>query len=228
VERTRIKICGITRVQDALAAAEAGADAIGLVFYPPAPRYVRPDLAAQIVAALPPFITPVGLFVDAPAAEILATAAKLGLRTVQLNGHEGPELIAALHGVAVLKAIHVTRANLATDLQAWRRQIASHGLTHLRGLVLETGSTPAPGGTGIENDWEAIAAAGEAGAFASLPPSIAAGGLTPGNVAGVVRLLRPWAVDISSGVEDSPGQKSAQKIRDFVTAVCTASTFKAQ
>lgn len=219
MHRTRVKICGITRVEDALAAADAGADAIGLVFHPPAPRCISQERAAQILAALPPFVTPVGLFVDRPAAEVLAAAASLRLRHVQLHGREEPAVIAGLPGLIVLKALRVARQTFPADLHAWRLSIEHGRLTHLRGFVLETAGGKQAGGTGVENDWSAIREARDAGAFIGLPPIIAAGGLHAGNVGRVVSELAPWAVDVSSGVESSPGIKSAEKIWEFIRAV---------
>jgi phosphoribosylanthranilate isomerase len=221
VQRTRIKICGITRVEDALAAARAGADAIGMVFYKPAPRCITMDRARAILAALPPFVTPVGVFVDADASEILEITDALGLRHVQLNGNETAESVAELSGCVVLKAIRVDRATFATQIAGWRNALAAGGLPNLRGIVLES-ATKAPGGTGVENDWDFIAEFQRSGGFADLPSIIAAGGLNPQNVARVVRALRPWAVDVSSGVEQKPGEKSSQKIEAFVAEVSKA------
>lgn len=218
MQRTRIKICGITSVEDALAAARAGADAIGMVFYKPARRCVTMERAREIMAALPPFITPVGLFVDADVNEMRETIESLGLRHVQLHGHESPETVAALHDRIVLKAVRVAPETLAVELQAWRAAILTYSLNNLRGLILETAG-PGIGGTGIENDWAAIARLQREGAFDGVPSLIAAGGLRPDNVARVIRELKPWAVDVSSGVEDAPGRKSAGMIDAFIAAV---------
>jgi len=208
MRRTRIKICGITRPQDALAAANTGADAIGLVFYPPAARCVSVARAREILAVLPPFITPVGLFVNQPAEEIKTTADALGLNCVQLHGEESPADATALAPLRILKAVRVD-ARFRQSLALWKTARVS-------GLVLETaGST---GGTGVTNDWDAIESARHAGAFDGLPPIILAGGLTAENVGGGVRRLRPWAVDVSSGVESAKGIKSADKIAAFVAA----------
>jgi phosphoribosylanthranilate isomerase len=209
VRRTRVKICGITRPEDALAAANAGADAIGIVLYKAAPRCVSIETAQQILRILPPFVTPVGLFVDATAAEIMETARRLGLRHVQLHGNEPPQILAALKGSAVIKAIRVAADGLGAELSKWREA---------SGLVLETAGA-SMGGSGVENDWSLIAKHQKAGAFANLPPLIVAGGLNPQNVAGVVRDLRPWAVDVSSGVERVRGQKSPELIQAFIAAV---------
>ncbi|HEX4124174.1 MAG TPA: hypothetical protein VHY37_05550, partial [Tepidisphaeraceae bacterium] len=175
----------------------------------------------KILAALPPFVTPVGLFVDADAAEIRAVAGQLGLRHVQLHGNESPQTIADLRPLTVLKALPARPASLINDMAHWRDAIAQLGLSHLRGLILESPPSPTSetGGTGVANDWHAIAAAQRAGAFEGLPPTIAAGGLTPENVADVIRLLRPWAVDVSSGVEQAKREKSKGRIADFLAAV---------
>jgi phosphoribosylanthranilate isomerase len=219
MHRTRIKFCGMMRPADAADAARAGADAIGLVFYSAAPRRVSVDQAKQIIAALPPFVTPVGLFVDSPPDEMRDVTKHLNLRHVQLHGDEPPQVVEALPNLSIIKAIRVTKDGLDQTLAAWRAAIDELQLNHLAGLLMETAHTAAPGGTGIENDWATIAAAQKRGAFDGLPPLIAAGGLTPANVGEVVRQLRPWAVDVSSGVESSRGIKSMEKMTAFVAAV---------
>jgi phosphoribosylanthranilate isomerase len=217
-QRTRIKICGIRRPQDALVAARAGADAIGLVFHPPAPRRVSAEQAAAILEVLPAFVTPVGLFVDAELAFVRETVTRHHLRHVQFNGSESPEYIAGLKELAVIKAVRVD-SRFGETLDAWRRAVATGRLTNLKGLVLETGATREPGGTGVPNDWKAVREQQARGGFDGLPPIIAAGGLRPDTVGAVVRSVRPWAVDVSSGVEQSLGEKSAEKIGEFVRAV---------
>lgn len=223
VTRTRIKICGISRVEDALAATDAGADAIGLIFHPPARRRVTWEQARAICSALPPFVTPVALFVDARPDVIRQTLHALPIRHVQLHGSERPDDLAELSEFRLIKAIRVERDSFEEDLSAWARAIAGGKLTHLQGLVLETGGQDAPGGTGVANDWPFIRGVMEAGAFSALPAIIAAGGLTPDSVGEVVRALRPYAVDVSSGVETN-GVKSADRIRAFVDAVNDADT----
>jgi phosphoribosylanthranilate isomerase len=214
-----VKICGITSVEDALAAAAAGADAVGIVLHPASPRNVPPELAERIVSALPPFMTPVGIFVDAPAEHMSQVARRLGLRHVQLNGREGPEVVREV-GLAVIKALRVERGTFERALDGWRGAVQQLGLRNLAGLVLETAGTAEPGGTGVPNDWEAIAGVARRGGFGSLRV-IAAGGLTPQTVAAVVRAIRPWAVDVSSGVEvdGQRGRKSPEKIHAFIHAV---------
>lgn len=219
---TRIKICGIRRPEDAALAARAGADAIGMVFVPGTPRNVSPESAADILVALPPFVTPVGLFVDTPPQQVIELASRLRLRHLQLHGHESPEQVAALRDYVIIKAIRVDPSTLQAELQRWKDAIKNLRLTHLRGLLLETANTRQSGGSGVENDWETIRKFQQSGAFDGLPPIIAAGGLKPENVASVVKTLQPWAVDVSSGVEASPGVKSPEKIAQFITAVRSA------
>jgi phosphoribosylanthranilate isomerase len=223
MSRTRIKICGVRRVDDALLAARAGADAVGLVLHPPARRNVALETARDILAALPPFVTPVGLFVDASLPHVLATARDLSLRHVQLNGHETPEFVANLPTLRVIKAIRVDPGRFLETLDVWRAAMQRIDLRHLCGLVLEPANTGTAGGSGVANDWATVAKAKDEGAFAGLPPIIAAGGLTPENVGDVIRTLRPYAVDVSSGVEAGVvGEKSAAQIEAFVQAVRSA------
>ncbi len=189
-----------------------------MVFYAPAPRNISIERAKDILGILPPFVSPVGMFVDADPRAILDIANALHLRHVQLNGHEPPERVADLRGLCVIKAMRVD-AQFAETLATWRRATADIKLTNLRGIVLETGGTREAGGTGVANDWAAVQRHRDAGAFDGLPQLIAAGGLTPETVDEVVRNLRPWAVDVSSGVESAKGLKSVEKIRAFVRAV---------
>lgn len=218
MRRTRVKICGVRRPEDAAAAARAGADAIGLVFDPAAPRHVSVHQAAEILAALPALVTPVGVFVDAEVSVLLGTVEMLGLRHVQLNGNETPEYVADLPKLAVIKSVAVD-GMLADTLGAWRDMGRTLRLTNLKGFVLETSGTGQAGGTGVPNDWAAVKEHQARGTFDKLPPIIAAGGLTPETVGRVVRDVRPYAVDVSSGVEASRGIKSAEKIEAFVAAV---------
>ena len=220
----RVKICGVMRPEDAAAACRCGADAIGMIFHSGSRRHITLDRAREILSAITPFVTPVGVFVDAEPQEILDTAATLGLRTVQLNGGQTPEEIADLAGLSVLRAVRVTRGRLIAQLKQLRQAIGSHSLSHLIGLVMEPGGTDLPGGTGVANDWDEVLAAQAAGAFAGLPPLIAAGGLRPDSVADIVRQVRPYAVDVSSGVEQSPGEKSEAMIRQFIEAARSAAS----
>jgi phosphoribosylanthranilate isomerase len=219
VTRTRVKICGICRPEDAIAAAQAGADAVGIVFDTASPRSVSIEQATQIVAALPPFVLPAALFVNSPADKIRSIFAAVPFASVQLQGDESPEFVAGLKPLRVVKALHLKKGDI-TDLEKWRSSINSLGLTNLIGLQLDTATGGSVrGGTGIANDFDALHAMQLAGNFSGLPPIIIAGGLTPDTVGAVVRLLHPFAVDVSTGVELSKRQKSADKIAAFIRAV---------
>ena len=225
MHRTRVKICGITRPEDARAAAEAGADGIGLIFHPPAPRCLTIERARDILATLPAFVTPVGVFVNVSPEQVTQTATDLGLRHVQLNGNEPPDVVRALSRFAVIRAVRVERDHFGDTLSAWRSAVTDLRLTNLKGLVLETPGTGKAGGTGVPNDWETVRQHQRTGSFDGLPV-IAAGGLTPETVGRVVRDIRPWAVDVSSGVEDEPGRKSVHKLAAFIQAVKDADAAK--
>ena len=196
-----------------MSAAQHGADAIGLICYEKAPRFISRDRARAIAQSLPPFVTPVAVFVDADAPTILESAQAIGVRTVQLNGSESPDLVRQLHPLTVIKAVRAAPETIDDDVARWTLSPSSNFL----GIVFEPAHTDAPGGSGVVNDWQAVRCAMD-----KLPPQIhavAAGGLTPDNVADVVHQLHPWAVDVSSGVESSRGIKSPEKIEAFIRAV---------
>ncbi len=200
---TRIKICGITRVADGLAAAQAGAHAIGLVFVARSPRHVTPDQAHAIARALPPFVASVALFVNPTVAEVEAVLKSVRPDLLQFHGEEDPEFCRAF-GVPYLKAF---RVRPGVDLL---QCAAAYG--DARGWLLDAWSEAAHGGTGERFDWDLIPA--------DLPrPVVLAGGLVPGNVADAVRRVRPWAVDVSSGVEVGKGIKDAAKVAAFIKEV---------
>ena len=203
---TAIKICGITRTQDALAAAGCGATAIGLVFYAPSPRYVTPERAAELIRVLPPFVMSVGLFVDAVAREVTQTLAQARVDLLQFHGNELPAYCRQF-GVPYLKALRV-RAGL--DLLQYARDY--HDAT---ALLLDAYVEGTHGGTGATFDWALIPK--------NLPlPVVLSGGLTPENITAAIQAVRPWAVDVSSGVELQKGVKDAAKIAAFVTGVRNA------
>ncbi len=199
----RSKICGITRVEDALVAAEAGADAIGLVFYAPSPRAVSIEQARRIVAALPPFVSTVGLFVNATRCELGEILDAVPLDMLQFHGDEEP-VDCEGHYRPWFKALRV-RAGEDIAAQAARYVGAS-------AILLDTFVAGVPGGTGEVFDWSLIPA--------QMPkPVILAGGLTAGNVQQAIAQVRPYAVDISGGVESSKGIKDAERVRAFVKQV---------
>lgn len=204
---TRIKICGITRVQDGLAAARLGAHAIGLVFYDASARAVDAQQARSIVDILPPFVTTVGLFVNAEAGAVRETLANVPLQLLQFHGDETPDYCAAF-GVPYLKAV---RVRPGVDLLQYARDFRT-----ARGLLLDAYVEGVHGGTGATFDWSLIPQ--------SLPlPIVLSGGLDADNVAAAVRAVRPWAVDVSSGVESAKGIKDAAKMEAFMNGVCDAS-----
>lgn len=203
---TAVKICGITRIEDGLAAAHGGAHAIGLVFYPPSPRCVTPMQAAAIIRALPPFVTTVGLFVDAPEQEVRAVLARAPVELLQFHGAEPPDYCRQF-GLPYMKAVRVRQG---VDLL----QYASD-YSEAKALLLDAYVDGTHGGTGRVFDWSLIPR--------ELPlPIVLSGGLDPGNVADAVRRVRPWAVDVSSGVEAAKGIKDAAKIAAFITGVRNA------
>jgi len=204
---TRVKICGITRVEDALACAQLGADAIGLVFYASSPRHVSVSQARAIMAALPPFITTVGLFVDADAVEVSAVLTELPLDLLQFHGNESPEYCQRF-GRPYLKAM---RVKPGVDLVQYAAQYAQ-----AKGLLLDAHVEGVAGGTGQSFDWNLIPA--------HLPlPVVLSGGLHPDNVTQAIKRVQPAAVDVSSGVEATKGIKDAAKIAAFMQGVRNAS-----
>jgi phosphoribosylanthranilate isomerase len=201
--RTRAKICGITRIDDAVASVRAGADAIGLVFDPRSPRYVKPEIAADIVSSLPPFVTAVVLFVDADPAVVRETLRRVKPHLIQFHGSETPEQCRS-YEFPYVKAI---RMEEGVDLAAQARAYADAGA-----LLLDTHVPSLAGGSGKTFDWTRVPR--------DLAKSIIlAGGLTPDNVAEAVRTVRPYAVDVSSGVEKAKGIKDHDKVNAFLRAL---------
>jgi len=192
-----VKICGITRLEDALAAADAGANAIGFVFWPTSPRFIDPHRARAIAAQLPPFVTPVGLFVNQPREYVGGVASLVRLGAVQLHGDETPEFAASI-AAPVIRALPIDKA------QAW-----PPGMT----LLLDAPDPVQRGGTGRTIDWMAAAA------IAARRRVLLAGGLTPDNVAGAIAQVHPFGIDVSSGVERAPGIKDHQRIKALFEAV---------
>lgn len=208
--RTRIKICGITRVEDGRCAGALGADAIGLVFYPQSPRWVEPNQARAIVDALPAFVTVVGLFVDAKPDFIRRVLSEVRIDALQFHGQEDPGTCAGF-GLPYIKAVAMKPG---VDLVAYRKRYAA-----ARALLLDTFAVAMPGGTGKVFDWTLIPAS-------CRERVILAGGLTPENVAEAVSQVRPSAVDVSGGVESSKGQKDHSKLVAFVRSVHRADCSK--
>jgi phosphoribosylanthranilate isomerase len=200
---TRVKICGITDLADALDAIAAGASALGFVFYKPSPRYVSPQLAADIIRQLPPFVTTVGLFVNASQAEVIQVLEQTGIDLLQFHGDE-PEVFCRGFARPYIKAFRV-RPGL--DVM---QQVALY--PSARGVLLDAYRPGVPGGTGEVFDWALIPAA-------LAPQVILAGGLNADNVAEAIRQVTPYAVDVSGGVEAAPGRKDRARINAFMAAV---------
>jgi len=196
----RVKICGVTRPEDARAAARYGADAVGLVFYPPSPRALDLDTARAVCAALPPFVTTVGLFLDAAAAEVRAVLERVPLDLLQFHGREDAAFCRGF-GRPYIKTVGMGGD---ADLHA-----AARAFPDARGLLVDSHAPGAAGGTGETFAWEILPDERD---FAL----ILAGGLTVENVADAVRRVRPEAVDVSSGVETAPGVKDERRIREFI------------
>jgi len=198
VSIVKVKICGITRLEDALLAAELGTDALGFNFWPGSKRFVDPDVARVIIGRLPPFVTAVGVFVNQPPTHVLATAAQSGVTVVQLHGDEPPEDCNG-YPIPAIKAFRM----------AGPESLAEMGRYRVQAFLLDAPSAGF-GGSGAVFDWALARQASARGAI------ILAGGLAPENVAEAVRAVRPWAVDVASGVESSPGVKDPDKLARFI------------
>ena len=202
----KIKICGITNHDDAQAAIDAGADALGFVFYKSSPRWVQPDVVRRIVAALPPFVLPVGVFVNEDGKVVRDLMDACGLAVAQLHGDETAAYCEQL-GRPAWKAVRLKDAGSFLALAEYK------GRAGVRGVLIDAFSESVYGGTGRRADWTWAAEA------ARHAPVILAGGLTPENVHEAVRIVRPYGVDVSSGVEVSPGKKDPHKLAAFIAAV---------
>ncbi len=195
----RVKICGITHIDDALHAAESGADALGFVFYAKSPRHLTPEQARGIIATLPPFVTTVGLFVNEEPTRLRDISAYCGLDIVQLHGDEGPSAC-SIPPRRVIKALRIKDA----------ASLLGHADYQVSALLLDAWVAGSYGGTGEMFNWSLAAD------VARQRPVILAGGLTPENVAAAVRAVRPYAVDVSSGVEAAAGRKDPEKVAAFI------------
>lgn len=210
-ETTKVKICGITNLEDAAAAVEAGADALGFVFHPKSPRYILPALAKQIIMGLPPLVIAVGVFVDEEQQIVRSLMDDCGLELAQLHGHESAAYCHEL-GRPVLKALRVK------DRSSFLALAEFQGRAGVRGFVLDAFSDQAYGGTGLVIDWQLAAEVARAANI------LLAGGLTPDNVAKAIQSVQPYGVDVSSGVEREPGKKDHEKVRAFIRAVRVVSS----
>jgi phosphoribosylanthranilate isomerase len=210
-----VKICGVTRVDDALACAAVGVEWIGLNFHPGSPRFIDQAQAAKIILALPASVTAVGVFVDRPAGEVADLAKQLGLAVVQLHGHEPPEDLLVLRNVQVVRAFRLKCASDWSGVSDYLARAQAMGRLP-DAILIDAYVAGQSGGTG------ATVASDVLGCIPPLPRLILAGGLTPENVAAKIALVRPWMVDIASGVEFAPGRKDPAKVAAFVQAARSA------
>jgi phosphoribosylanthranilate isomerase len=201
--KTQVKICGVTSVADALAAVDAGADMIGLMFYEKSPRHVSLAAAAELARALPPFVLRVGVFVNPDESVVLQAIAECGLNLLQFHGDESSDFCTQF-GVISLKAFRIRDAESLRALENYQTDA----------FLLDAYAAVGLGGTGEKFNWDLAVQAQALG-----KPLFLAGGLTPENVGDAVKKVRPFAVDVSSGVETAPGRKSAEKVRAFIQAV---------
>ena len=201
-----IKICGITNAIDALGAADAGADALGFVFYRKSPRCVQANVVKSIVAQLPPFVLTIGVFVNEQASVVRSIMDECGLAFAQIHGDETPSYCETL-GRPVLRALRLR------DRSTFMAMAEYKGRSGVRGFILDAFSEAAYGGTGELADWDLAAEAARSFSF------LLAGGLTPDNVTTAIKKVRPYGVDVSSGVEMSPGKKDPAKVQAFIQAV---------
>lgn len=201
----KIKICGITNADDAALAVASGADALGFILYRKSPRFVEPDVVRAIVAGLPPFVLPVGVFVNEEAGVVRQLMDECGLAYAQLHGDETVAYIQTL-GRPALKALRLKDRGTFLALAEFQ------GRANIRGFVIDAFSEQAYGGTGQTVDW------GLAAEAARSAPILLAGGLTPANVSEAIQAVRPYGVDVSSGVEARPGKKDPAKVKAFIEA----------
>lgn len=205
--RTRIKICGMREMAEVASVVAAGVDAIGLIFVEQSPRYIDPERAREIVKSLPPFVDAVGVFVDQDAAKVNEIVRYCGLTKVQLHGAESPAYCAAIN-CRVMKAFRVKDSLTREDLLPYAGEVS--------GFLFDTFHEKIAGGTGQTFDWHLLEK------LSPPRPVVLAGGLTPDNVGEAVRLARPFAVDLNSGVELAPGRKDIAKVRAAIAQIAAA------
>ncbi|AFM26753.1 phosphoribosylanthranilate isomerase [Desulfomonile tiedjei] len=204
----RVKICGITRIEDAIAAVRSGADALGFVFYAGSPRFIHPEDARDIIRRMPPFVTTVGVFVNEERNRIEAMSRTSGIHSIQLHGSEHPEDCSGFDR-PVFKALRVSGLESLASIQ----------LYETAGILLDSAVPGTWGGTGTVPDWKCIGDFLDKDISGIRKRLILAGGLTAENVKMAVKIVRPWAVDVSSGVEFEPGIKNHEKMKEFTYAV---------
>jgi phosphoribosylanthranilate isomerase len=221
---TRVKICGITNLDDARLCVDAGADALGFIFVENTPRFVTPELVAPIVRRLPPFVTPVGVFWDHPTGHIKAVAEACGLRALQFHGDEKPEDLEGFN-VPVIKTIKLPPVSTLEGLPEYRVSefvVASRYRRVVAAFLLDSAARWSAGEAREPLEWRRISMMGAMAPPDARVPVILSGGLTPDNVATAVGIVKPYAVDVNSGVEAKPGRKDREKVRRFIAAARAA------
>ena len=207
----RVKVCGITRAEDALAAVRAGVDALGFVFHTSSPRYITPEQAEGIIRTLPPFVVTVGVFVNLNREAVKKIAARSGIQVIQLHGNEDPEQCVG-YNLPVIKAFRFSASERLPEFEEYQ----------VSGLLMDSASRGQWGGTGVPLDWERLSRCLDSSGENIQHRLVIAGGLDPQNVGEALRLVKPYAVDVSSGVESEPGKKSEKMIKEFMHAVVNA------
>ena len=217
---TRVKICGITNLEDARMAVEAGADALGFIFVEKTPRFVTPEQATAIIRRLPPFVTPVGVFWDHPAGHVKAVIEACGLRAVQFHGDETPEDCQG-YSVPVIKTIKLPPATTIDGLPEYRVTERFGAFLYRKvvaAYLLDSQARWSEGEGREPLEWRGIRMMADTQPREARVPLVLSGGLTPDNVATAVDIVRPFAVDVNSGVEARPGKKDSHKVRRFIEA----------
>ena len=207
----KVKICGITNLEDALASCEYGADAIGFIFHRKSPRFIETEIAREIVKAIPPFVTTVGVFVDEDANTINEIVKEVGLHAVQLHGNESPEFCENIQS-KIIKTFRIKGARvigIGRGEQGVNKEMERYNVS---AYLLDTYKEGVEGGTGVTFNWGVARDATKVGKI------ILAGGLTTENVRQAINIVMPYAVDVSSGVEEIPGKKDLKKVMDFIEA----------
>jgi len=216
---TRVKICGITNLEDARMAVEAGADALGFIFVEKTPRFVTPEQVAPIVRWLPPFVTPVGVFWDHPSGHVKAVAEACGLRALQFHGDEPPETLSG-YSLPVIKTIKLPPASTIEGLPEFRVGELFGALKYrsvVSAVLLDTAVRWSEGERREPIEWKRIAMAGMMRGPGTRMHVVLSGGLVPENVREAIEIVRPFAVDVNSGVEARPGKKDPGKVRQFIS-----------
>ena len=224
VQRVRVKIEGLRDPASALRIAQMGADAIGMVFAE-SPRWVSPEQARAIVDCLPPWVASVGVFVDSDPAAINQVIKRTRIACVQLHGDESPDIVGQIERPCI-KAFRVRDENWVSEVRGWLDNCPAR--SNLVGVLLDAYNPKVCGGTGERFNWDLVADARAAGAMAGIDPVILAGGLDASCVSGAIDLVRPWAVDVASGVEKTPGVKDMKKVEDFIRATREGNELKSE